>query len=54
LILSEAEKWAEQKGATILRLNANAIRKDAHRFYENNGFVKLKEQIVYIKKIRMS
>jgi GNAT superfamily N-acetyltransferase len=51
LLLSEAEKWAKQKGTTILRLNANAIRKDAHRFYENNGFVQLKEQIVYIKKI---
>jgi len=51
LMIREAENWVREKGLDVLRLNANAVRKNAHRFYENNGFRKVKEQFVYVKNI---
>ncbi len=32
-----------------IRVRCNSNRKDAHRFYTNNGFSKQKEQLVFIK-----
>lgn len=51
-LMAEAEKWTMGKGFDTVRLKTNAIRKDAHRFYEGLGFEKTKEQYVYIKKLR--
>lgn len=48
-IMDEAVEWARGKGCSLLRLKANALRKDAHRFYENYGFRKVKEQYVFVK-----
>lgn len=50
-LISEVKKWAESKGVGIVRLRANVIRKDAHRFYEREGFRKAKEQFVFELKI---
>ena len=47
LLIAEVKKWAEAKGVGIVRLRANVIRKDAHRFYEREGFRKAKEQFVF-------
>jgi len=47
LLIAEVKKWAEIKGVGIVRLRANVIRKDAHRFYEREGFRKAKEQFVF-------
>jgi len=33
-------------------LKTNVKRKEAHRFYENNGFKKVKEQYVYVKELK--
>lgn len=46
-MLDAAESWARERGLPCLRLRTNAIRKDAHRFYERNGFTKVKQQLVY-------
>lgn len=51
LLIREVKKWAESKGVGIVRLRANVIRKDAHRFYEREGFRKAKEQFVFELKI---
>jgi len=50
-LLYEAERWTKENGYNILRLRTNIKRKEAHRFYENNGFKKIKEQYVYQKEL---
>jgi GNAT superfamily N-acetyltransferase len=47
LLLEEAKAWAKARGVDTLRLRANALRKDAHRFYIREGFIKSKEQFVF-------
>lgn len=47
LLLKEAKAWAKERGVGTLRLRANALRKDAHRFYLREGFIKSKEQYVF-------
>ena len=47
LLLEEAKAWAKARGVDTLRLRANALRKDAHRFYLREGFIKSKEQFVF-------
>jgi GNAT superfamily N-acetyltransferase len=51
-LLKEAESWAKEQGYTLIRIRTNVIRKEAHRFYENNGYKKVKEQKVYLKEIK--
>lgn len=48
-LIRAAEDWVKGKGYKLLRLKTNVTRKDAHRFYENNGFRKTKEQFTYTK-----
>lgn len=47
LLMDEVKRWAKRKDITIIRLRANVLRKDAHRFYEREGFSRAKEQIVF-------
>jgi len=51
-IIKEIEVWTKIKKCKIVRLKTNTKRIDAHRFYENNGFKNLKEQIVYVKEMK--
>ncbi len=51
LMMAEAERWAAAAGCPAIRLRANAIRLDAHRFYERLGFRRTKQQIVFVKEI---
>lgn len=51
LLIAEVEAWARGKGVGILRLRANAIRTEAHRFYLREGFEKKKTQIVFEKRL---
>ncbi len=48
-LVKEAEKWAEEKGYKILRVRSRTSRKDAHRFYEREGYNVKKEQAVFEK-----
>jgi GNAT superfamily N-acetyltransferase len=50
-LIAEVEAWARGKGVEILRLRANAIRTEAHRFYLREGFEKKKTQIVFEKRL---
>jgi GNAT superfamily N-acetyltransferase len=52
LLLDEAGKWAVSKGLGTIRLRANVVRTEAHRFYLNLGFRKTKEQFVFVKDLR--
>lgn len=51
LMMAEAERWAGASGCPAIRLRANAIRLDAHRFYERLGFSRTKQQYVFVKKL---
>ena len=50
-LLREAEAWAKEQGYTRIRIQTNVLRAEAYRFYENNGYKKVKEQKVYMKEI---
>ncbi len=51
LMIASAEAWVREHGLSFLRLRTNAIREGAHRFYEREGFERIKEQFVYCKRI---
>ena len=46
-LLAEAKRWAAGLGVATVRLRANVIRAEAHRFYERQGFARVKQQIVF-------
>lgn len=46
LLLDAAARWAADRGFPKLRVRSNTIRTDAHRFYEREGFRKVKTQVV--------
>jgi GNAT superfamily N-acetyltransferase len=48
-LLRAAEAWAAQSGARTIVVRSNVIREDAHRFYEREGYRRLKSQHVYEK-----
>lgn len=50
VLVKAAEEWANNRSGTI-RVRANVIRSDAHRFYEKQGFVEIKSQKVFSKKL---
>ena len=50
-LMAEVERWAGAIGAEGIRLVSGAERKDAHKFYENAGFIPGKTQINFRKKI---
>ena len=51
LLIAEAESWAGAKGCQKIRLRSNIIREDAHRFYENLGYKKIKTQHTFRKSL---
>jgi GNAT superfamily N-acetyltransferase len=48
-LVAAAVAWAKERGYAKLRVRVNVVRKDAHRFYEREGFRQLKEQRVYVR-----
>lgn len=49
-LVNTAENWLGQHSSTI-RVRANSIRDNAHRFYESIGYSKSKQQEVLVKRI---
>jgi GNAT superfamily N-acetyltransferase len=45
-LLNHLEKLARSEGAQYIRLDSGVQRKDAHRFYEREGYVFLSQQFV--------
>lgn len=45
-LLDGAVRWAAEHGYDKLRVRSNLIREDAHRFYEREGFRRVKTQVV--------
>ncbi|WP_051533787.1 GNAT family N-acetyltransferase [Desulfitibacter alkalitolerans] len=50
-LVQQVEAFAKEQGYSYVNLRANAVRRHAHRFYEKLGYVKIKEQINYRKKV---
>ncbi len=46
-LLEDAIQWAREKGDHSLRVRSNVKRKDAHRFYLQQGFTEIKEQKIF-------
>jgi len=51
-LLEAAESWVKEQGYGLIRIRTNVLRREAYRFYENNGYKKVKEQKVYLKEIK--
>lgn len=49
LLLRAVESWAAELGVPSIRLRANIVRVDAHRFYEREGFARRKTQYMFEK-----
>jgi GNAT superfamily N-acetyltransferase len=45
-LLDGAARWAADHGFDKLRVRSNVVREDAHRFYEREGFRRVKTQVV--------
>lgn len=47
LLVQAAIRWAAEQGYGKLRVRSNVVREDAHRFYEREGFQRVKTQAVF-------
>ena len=52
LLLEAAVRWAAEQGYGKLRVRSNVVREDAHRFYEREGFQRVKTQAVFDRRLR--
>ena len=48
-LLRAAEHWTKAHGAELLSLRSNVTRKDAHRFYERQGYTVSKTSLNFRK-----
>lgn len=51
LLVAAAVRWAAEQGYGKIRVRSNVIREDAHRFYEREGFRRIKAQAVFDRKL---
>ena len=48
-LLAAAEDWARTQGFASMRVRSNVVRERAHRFYEREGYLRIKAQAVFRK-----
>lgn len=46
LLVDKAKKWFAANGFRNVRIRANSLRKEAHQFYQHQGFKEIKSQKV--------
>lgn len=51
LLVQAAAGWAAEQGYGKLRVRSNVVREDAHRFYEREGFQRVKTQAVFDRRL---
>jgi GNAT superfamily N-acetyltransferase len=49
ILLKHAEDWARSNGYTMVRVRSNVIREKAVSFYSKNGYIRSKQQNVFVK-----
>jgi GNAT superfamily N-acetyltransferase len=52
MLMSEAEKWAQEQQCSAVRLWSSIGRTKAHRFYEQLGYTNIKTQYSFAKSLR--
>ncbi len=50
-LLQSVERWAGAAGARVVRVRSNVLRERAHRFYERNGYARMKSQNLFEKRL---
>lgn len=50
-LVTEAERWAKQKGCRRMRVRMNVVRTETHDFYKKTGYTLTKRQEVFDKEI---
>jgi len=53
-LLQRAESWAREQGCAMLRLSSSVARTEAHRFYEELGYTRIKTQYSFVKPLDAS
>jgi GNAT superfamily N-acetyltransferase len=48
-LLERSETWAREYGCQEMRVRSNVIRKEAHQFYSNLGYLIHKQQAIFLK-----
>ncbi|MEI5994664.1 GNAT family N-acetyltransferase [Candidatus Enterococcus mansonii] len=48
-LLNHAEQWAKEAGVKGIRLNSGVERTEAHKFYEHQGYKRVKNQVNFRK-----
>lgn len=48
-LLTHAEVWAKENNADGIRLNSGVERTEAHKFYEHQGYKRVKNQVNFKK-----
>lgn len=48
-LVAAVEAWARDHNMAGVNLGSRVARKDAHRFYEREGYIRVKEQAIYRK-----
>jgi GNAT superfamily N-acetyltransferase len=51
LLMRQAEQWARENGCLLVYLRSNAIRENAHRFYESIGYGNIKTSYTFRKEL---
>ena len=51
LLMERAEAWALARGCEMVYVRSNAVREDAHRFYEGIGYDQIKTSRVFLKEL---
>jgi GNAT superfamily N-acetyltransferase len=46
-LVEACARWAESRRFRQMRVRSNIVREEAHRFYANVGFTKIKSQVVF-------
>lgn len=53
VLVGAAEQWSREHGCAQLRVRSNVLREDAHRFYEREGHLRLKTQVLFGKSLEL-
>lgn len=50
-LLAAVEQWARDRGFASVHVRSNVIRERAHRFYLREGYIEVKRQAVFVKRL---
>jgi GNAT superfamily N-acetyltransferase len=51
VLVAAAEAWAASRGLALMTVRSNVTRSESHPFYERLGYLKIKTQHAYRKRL---